>query len=391
MMLSKNSRVSCISTALFLFAISVSYADDARQRIDQTIEAVVRPLLDQHDIPGMAIALTIDGKQYFYNFGFASKESKQPVTKDTIFELGSISKAFTATLASYAQTTGTLSLSDKASKYLPSLQGSAFDEISLLELGTYTAGGLPLQFPADVKDGEAMIDYFRNWKPTFAAGTHRLYSNPSIGLFGFLAAASMDKPFDDVMEKALLPKLQLSHTYVTVPEAEMRNYAWGYSKDGKPIRVNPGVLDSEAYGIKSSAADLIQFVEANMHGGTLDETLNRAIAATQTGYFKVGEMTQGLGWELYPYPVEIGRLLAGNSRQVVLEANEVTPLVPPMPPHENMLINKTGSTNGFSAYVVFVPAKRWGIVMLANKNYPNAARVQAAYEILTKLESSAAP
>ncbi|QJQ94671.1 serine hydrolase [Halomonas sp. PA5] len=52
-----------------------------------------------------------------------------------------------------------------------------------------------------------------------------------------------------------------------------------------------------------------------------------------------------------------------------------------MPPQDDMLLNKTGST-----YVVLVPARRLGIVMLANKRYPNEARVHAAHEILTALE-----
>ena len=41
-------------------------------------------------------------------------------------------------------------------------------------------------------------------------------------------------------------------------------YAQGYNKDDKPVRVGPGALDSEAYGVKTSAADLIRYVEANM-------------------------------------------------------------------------------------------------------------------------------
>ena len=88
----------------------------------------------KYNIPGMAVGITVAGKPYVFNYGVASTETRQPVTRDTLFELGSITKTFTASLASYAQVCGYLSLSDKTSKYLPSLQDSKFGNVTLLNL-----------------------------------------------------------------------------------------------------------------------------------------------------------------------------------------------------------------------------------------------------------------
>ena len=375
-------------TAFFLGAGFCVAGDDAENRIRAVVDAAIRPVMQEYGIPGMAVAVTLQGKQYYFNYGVISMEEGKPkVTEETIFEIGSISKIFTATLASYAQEIAKLSLSDPASQYLPSLRGSSFDNISLLDLGTYTAGGLPLRFPGDVDSHETMIGYYKNWQPNYAAGTMRLYSNPSIGLLGFLTAESMGEPFEDLLEKRLFPMLGLKHSYVRVPQAQMSHYAYGYSPEGVPSRMVPGVLYAEGYGVTSSSADMIHFVEANMQEVDLDEPLQRAITATHTGYYKVADMTQGLGWEFYPYPIELDRLLAGNSYPMLLEAHEITRLNPPLPPQGNVLINKPGMTDGFGAYVAFVPAKRMGIVTLANRNYPLPAKVKAAHEVLTALDT----
>ncbi|WLG93344.1 beta-lactamase [Pseudomonas cucumis] len=361
-------------------------ATQTDQPIEKIVNDAVRPVLKAQGIPGMAVAITVNGKQHYFNYGVASKETGRPVANDTLFEIGSVSKTFTATLAAYAQATGKLALSDNASQVLPTLRGSTFDNISVLQLGTYTAGGLPLQFPSDADHQDKMLGYFKQWKPTYAAGTHRQYSNPSLGLFGYLAAQSMGAPFDKLMEKTLLPKLGLKHSYLKVPQDQMGLYAQGYSKDDKPVRVEPGALDSEAYGVKTSASDLLRYVEANMNPASLEKPLQQAIAITHTGYYQVGDMTQGLGWEFYNYPVTLDTLLAGNSSQMAFEAHEVQWLNPPQSQRDTVLINKTGSTGGFGAYVAFIPAKDIGIVILANKNYPNAERIKIAHEILSALD-----
>ncbi|KXF75616.1 class C beta-lactamase [Paramesorhizobium deserti] len=374
------------AATLFIGADVNAAGSDVRDRLQQVVSEAVLPVMKEYAVPGLAVAVTAGGRQYFFNYGVASKENDREVTENTLFEIGSISKTFNATLAGYAEAVGKLSFTDKASKYWPALNGSSFDRISLLELGAYTAGGLPLQFPKDVTTDEKMLAYYRNWRPDYAPGTHRQYSNPSIGLFGYLTARSMNAPYDELMSKKLLAMLDLRNTYVKVPENRMGDYAYGYLKDGKPVRVSPGVLDSEAYGVRTTSADLIKFVEKNIDPSKLNPALRKAIAATHTGYYWIRPMTQSLGWELYPYPVALDRLLEGNSAGMARKANKAEKLDPPLPPQEDILLNKTGSTRGFGAYAAFVPTKRIGVVILANKAYPIPERVKAGYRILQALD-----
>ncbi|EJM68655.1 penicillin-binding protein, beta-lactamase class C [Pseudomonas sp. GM55] len=374
-----------LKTIAACMALLASGQCAAQDQIETVVNAAVQPVMQAEGIQGMAVAVTVNGQAHYFNYGVASKETGNPVTQDTLFEIGSVSKTFTATLAAYAQATGKLSLSDKASQILPALHGSAFDHISVLQLGTYSAGGLPLQFPAEYDSADKMLGYYKQWKPLYAPGSHRLYSNPSLGLFGYLAAHSMGQPFDELMEKTLLPKLGLQHTYVHVPQDQMALYAQGYNKDGKPVRVSPGALDSEAYGVKTSASDLLAYVDANMKPASLEKPLQQGIALTHSGYYTVGNMIQGLGWEMYRYPITLDHLLDGNATPMAMEAHTVQWLNPPQTQPENVLINKTGSTGGFGAYVAFVPSKDIGIVILANKNYPNAERVKIAHQILSAL------
>ena len=97
-------------------------------------------------------------------------------------------------------------------------------------------------------------------------------------------------------------------------------------------------------------------------------------------------MTQSLGWEYYAYPVTLQTLVDGNSMHMALEPNKTQWLTPAQTQPGNVLFNKTGSTRGFGAYVAYVPSKDMGVVILANKNYPNADRVAAAHAILSAMD-----
>jgi beta-lactamase class C len=368
---------------LFMSMCASAHAADIKHVVDETIG----PMMARNDIAGMAVGVVVDGKPYLFDYGVASKETKRPVTRDTLFEIGSISKTMTATLTAYAAQNGKLSLADPVSRHLPQLRGTPFgDDVTLLNLGTHTPGGLPLQVPDEIENDTQLITWFKAWRPQHAAGTYRTYANPGIGTLGLITAKSMGQDFHALMQKRLFPAFGMTSSFIDVPASRNQDYAQGYAKDNKPVRMKGDELWAEAYGVRTTATDLTRFMQANMNDAhDVPAPWRRAVIATHTAYFQAGPMTQDLIWEQYPYPVEKSALLEGNAPAMITHGSMVTRIDPPHAPRDDVWINKTGSTNGFGAYIAFVPGKRVGIVMLANRNMPNSERVEAAYAILSAL------
>jgi beta-lactamase class C len=296
------TRLGMLAALLGVAVVGPAAAARAETMRD-VVGQVIRPLMAANDIPGMAVGVLIDGQYHIYDFGFASLAPRRPVTGDTVFEIGSISKTFTATLAEYAQSRGYLALTGMASTYLPALRGTAFDRVSLAELGTYTPGGMPLQVPDGIENDAELMAYLKAWQPQYAPGTRRTYSNPSIGLLGFIAAASLHADYATLAQGQMFPALGLRHGFVDIPADEMVNYAEGYGDDHAPVRMTQGELWAETYGVRITANDLLRYLAVNMGMVRVDPRWQRAVLATHTGYDQTpeGGMIQDAGgaggWE----------------------------------------------------------------------------------------------
>ena len=349
------------------------------------VEITIHPVIKTLAFPGMAVAVIYEGHPYYFTFGKADTAANRPVTQQTLFELGSISKTFTGVLGGDAIARGEISLNDQATQYWPELTGKQWQGIRLLDLATYTAGGLPLQVPDDVTDTNSLLHFYQTWQPQWKPGTTRLYANASIGLFGALAVKPSGMSFEKAMTTRVLKPLNMAHTWINVPKAEEKHYAWGY-RDGNAVHVSPGMLDAEAYGVKTNIRDMANWVMANIAPDRIqDASLKQGIALAQSRYWRVGSMYQGLGWEMLNWPVNAKTVIDGSDNKVALAPLPATEVDPPAPPVKASWVHKTGSTGGFGSYVAFIPEKNLGIVMLANKSYPNPARVETAYRILDAL------
>jgi beta-lactamase class C len=370
------------ATVLAAPAHAQGLTEQAFQRIS---ENVFRPVIEEFDIPGIAIGVTLDGDQFFFADGLADREASRPVDRDTLFELGSNSKLFNVTLAALAEQRGLLSLQEPVSTEVPALVGSAFDEVTLSGLAAHATGGLPLQVPDDVTNTDALMAYLNAWKHQGDLNSVRAYSNVSIGLLGLIAGDQFETTYKDALAQELFSALGLESTFIDVPEAEMARYAFGYSRtDDSPVRVNPGMLDAEAYGIKSSVTDMTRFLDAHLGNLSLEGETTAALARTRLSEYETAHYSQAMIWEGYSWPVDASKLAAGNSSDMVMSSQPMT-MVDARQLDGSVFLNKTGATNGFGSYVAMVPSENIGVVVLANRNYPNPVRAEATRELIEQL------
>ncbi|WP_353243534.1 class C beta-lactamase [Providencia sp.] len=368
-------------------ALSLAFTTlSANALSQQDVDNIIKPLMKKQGIPGMSVAISMEGKSYIYHYGVQSKQSQEPVNDNTLFEIGSLSKTFTATLAAYAQVQGKLDFSQKVSHYLPELKGSAFDHITVMNLATHTSG-LSLFVPDSITNSAELTRYYQNWIPEKSIGQFRSYSNLGTGLLGIVTAKQLKMPFEQAMEKLMLPSLGLKHTYIHVPKNQQKNYAQGYNKKDQPVRVTPQILDAQAYGLKSNAKDLIRFLEINMQTVKVAKPWQEAVEDTHTGLYLTDSFVQDMMWESYPWPVSLSQLQQGNRDEMALQPQKVDAIQPALPPETRAFYNKTGSTNGFATYAVFIPEEQVAVVILANKWYPIPERINAVYQLIEKIDN----
>lgn len=353
-------------------------------RFEAMADDIFRPLMATYDIPGLVVGLSIEGQRYYFHEGVASRDDAVPVETRTIFEIGSVTKLFTASLAALAEAEGELSLGEPLALALPDLAGTSLGSLRLVDLATHGNGGLPLQVPGAIDDFAGFLAYARDFTPPRAARLWRSYSNPGIGLLGKAVSARLGTSYTVAAQARLLVPLGLADTGFEAP-ADARRYAMGYDQARAPARVSPGLFDAESYGLRSTAPDLLRFLEAHMGEGDTPPAMRVALRRTLTGEADAGPFIQALVWERYDWPVAPARLAAGNAPAMAREPQPMRPLAAALPPDGAALFAKTGSTRGFGAYVAMVPSLRIAVVVLANHPYPNPARAEAAIRLISAL------
>jgi CubicO group peptidase (beta-lactamase class C family) len=228
--------------------------------------------------PGAAVAVVVgDQVVWTKGFGVANAETGAPVTADTLFQIGSVTKTFTAAALLSASTQGVIALDRPVSTYISGL-APCVGAPTLAQLLSHTGGVIdePDEFGPQGEDG--LGAYQRSWTSEYCLlppGRAFSYSNSGYALAGLALQEAEKKPFADLMRARVLAPLGMPRTTFRPTEAMTWPLAVGHRRDkeGKFTVVRPLANDARLWPagtLYSSATEMARFALALLNDGLVD-------------------------------------------------------------------------------------------------------------------------
>ncbi len=222
----------------FAPARAVTTAEDLAAYADRILAAAYPA-----DQPGAAAIVMKDGQVVLRKgYGMANLELGVPVSPDMVFEIGSVTKQFTAAAVLLLQEQGKLRVEDDVTKYLPDYPTHG-ETITIDHLLTHTSGipsytGLPEWFPRVREDMkvEDVIALFKDKPLEFKPGEKQRYNNSAYFLLGAVIEKASGKTYEKFVEEEIFQKLGMSHSRYGHAEEVVPLRAAGYSRDDKGVR-----------------------------------------------------------------------------------------------------------------------------------------------------------
>ena len=257
MQLSRRGFTTSALSAAAASQFALPAFGEANSRIAAAI-AAIRAYGEAHrtyfNLPGMTLGLvTPSGERTVLNFGFANADSKTPITADTLFQVGSISKLMLAAVVHQFAAEGRFRLSDQVSALLPGVPLPTPNRVEVQHLLDHV-GGLPSDTPMNAAGGL--------WTG-YGPGEHWHYSNTGYEILGKLAERIGGKPLREVLRERIFVPLGMSRTRGAILGSDRLLYAQGYEAAdpvaayarGVPLAPAPWVDVTAGAGCVASTAD----------------------------------------------------------------------------------------------------------------------------------------
>ena len=333
----------------FLLAVlSAVYAAAAPVATDAEIRKILTERIDTHQ-KGVGIVVGViepDGRR-IVAYGHHDRTGKRPVTGDTVFEIGSVTKVFTALLLADAVQRGEVALTDPISKYLPAnvkVPERGQKKITLQDLAMHVSG-LP-RLPTNIhwKDElnpyadytvPELYDFLGSYELTRDIGETYEYSNLAAGLLGHILALRAGTDYESLVRTRITAPLAMKSTSIKLSDAQLKRLATGHdpARERVPNWDLPTLAGAGA--LRSTANDLLNFLAAHLRQAP--SPLAPAIASMLAVKHQtpIPETEIALGWHVST---------TGGSE----------------------IVWHNGGTGGYRSFVGFDPKQRIGVVVLAN-------------------------
>jgi CubicO group peptidase (beta-lactamase class C family) len=305
------------------------------------VDALAQALIDQGYCQALVVGLVSEHSELWRGYG------EGPPTEETLFEIGSVTKALTGLLLAQALAAGEVALDEPITALLP--QGASAvagpEAVTLRMLATHTSGLPRLPTNWDAADAQDPYASYDEAALLTAAGGGALrrgeragsyhYSNFGMGLLGYALGARAGASYEDALRARVLTPAGLDSTMIRVSSAAAARLAQGYDSDGE--KAQPWRFDAlaGAGALRSTVADMIHLVRLNLVPERVP-ALTEAVRLSQAPAAQRPQGAMGLGWHI-GFNVEGGAQVLWHS----------------------------GQTGGYHAFVAFDPKRLKGVVVLA--------------------------
>ena len=372
-------RFVCVSVLCLL--VFGSHSSAVAQTTDlKDFDAFIAKAMKQYQVPGAAVAVVRDGKVIMIRgYGVRDQTKSDKVDENTIFQLASITKTFTAAAAGTVVDEGKLDWDTPIFNYLPEFV--AYDPYMTRHLTTRDLLAMRTGLPAFTGDALDNFGYdrpeilrrMRYFKPRYSLREVAQYSNAGFFIAGEVAARAAGQSWNELMERGLFAPLKMTRSGTSVKDLQKSNSTAQHAVvNGKIVLVQPSNQDTmgAAGSVTSTASDLARYMLMFLNKGSYEgkavlkpETVAEMFKRSMIGEIEFSELAPisettgfyyGLGFDSYDY--------AGHH-----------------------VIEKAGALSGVRTVMTLMPDKKTGIVVLANLNltaFPEAIRAYYLNRVL---------
>lgn len=268
-----------ITTLPLIYLLSLSMTAQSPE-VKSAIDAFLAGLPDKAEV---AVGIVHNGEEYRYGYIREDGQVRETDQENAIFEIGSITKTFTATLLMEQVDKGEMGLDDPIQQYLPvSIKQPTYEghSITLKHLVTHTSGlsngpGSFLwpylksklfapQNPYKYMKARHYYRYLKGFKLDYIPGKEWAYNNAAVALLGTLIARHQQRTWEGLVQEKLFEPLDMNDSYFRIGEAQEGRMVQGYNGKGKKNALWEMDFINPAGVIKSTPADMMKWLKAHL-------------------------------------------------------------------------------------------------------------------------------